>query len=287
MSETEELVEKLRAWAGTEQERAALEARLWLAAPRMEVRINPGNYIAQLTGCSIYSAEARRALWLVGPVAQPLWHRILGGMTLNAAQKILARAKANPGGIPAEIEAYDKLGFERVLANGKRVRSPRPKARNVRSWEKIRASVFEHARLELGEVGEADAERLARQLDVELREVLRDHHKRVARFKASHAGGVALVVQLPAAELRAACRELGVKVPAPGQPVDLDAARKRKRELVKRYHPDVTGDEASRPAYEAVIQAFAALERYDESLTTRGDQDESQGRSGGEEVAGS
>jgi hypothetical protein len=125
VSETEELVEKLKAWGGTEQERAALEARLWLAAPRMEVRINPGNYIAQLTGCSIYSAEARRALWLAGPIAQPLWYRILGGMTLNAAQKILARTKANPGGIPAEIEAYDKLGYERVFSRQTQTSSSR------------------------------------------------------------------------------------------------------------------------------------------------------------------
>jgi DnaJ-class molecular chaperone len=61
---------------------------------------------------------------------------------------------------------------------------------------------------------------------------------------------------------------LNLKVPPPHKPVDLTAAKKAKRNLVRAYHPDHNG-EGTRAAYEAVIDAYRTIEMYAEQ-TERG-----------------
>ena len=52
-----------------------------------------------------------------------------------------------------------------------------------------------------------------------------------------------------------------------GEPVDLKQAAKQKRTLARLYHPDASGREDTRGAYEQVIKAYEALEEYNEQLT--------------------
>jgi hypothetical protein len=282
----DELIEKLKGDLPSEEARATVEAELWLAtrAAKMDVAKGAPQTIAKLTGGSIFGARMRRDLWMFGPAARPLWDRVATGMPLRTAREILHRSRKEGTSIYEALRAHDEFGYEVRMPDGRTVRRRRPKPAGRRSWDKIREDVLKHAREELGEVGAADAERLARQLDAELREVLRDHRARATRLKARQEGGMGILVELPHSELRAACRELGVPAPAPGKPVDLDAARKRKRELVKRYHPDATGSEESRPALEAVVAAFLILEKHNESIEVGGNH--VQGREAGAEVVG-
>lgn len=64
-------------------------------------------------------------------------------------------------------------------------------------------------------------------------------------------------------DVQEACDILGIATPTPTRPIDLSVVRSRFRELVKRYHPDVTKTEQSRELYEAVVKARETLENHE------------------------
>lgn len=107
------------------------------------------------------------------------------------------------------------------------------------------------------------------QLDAELQQLLDDFGERLHRDKANanrraDAENTATAIQhrIRRRAFTEACRTLNITVPPPNRPIDLAAAKKAKRALVREYHPD--RNPATRAAYEAVIEAYRTIETYAE-----------------------
>ncbi len=250
----------------TQRELAQFEAEVWAQADDKTAGEDPSEYIARKTGCSQHAAEHRRALLMMGPLADPLWARVESGMAPSVAVRLLRErvvmgdrrylAQITPGEVASCLAAYD--ADPRSLRRRRRVKARGP------SWKELREAVRRHARAELGEVGGQDAERIAAEFEAELGSLCADFRSRVARARKAYAGASFAGVSRRA--LEGACRELGLSPPARGMMVDMKDARTAKRALVKRYHPDVTRDERSRPMFDAVLAAYVVIEDYNEQV---------------------
>lgn len=64
-------------------------------------------------------------------------------------------------------------------------------------------------------------------------------------------------------KLQTACRVLGVPVPKKRKKVDLEKASAKRRELLKKHHPDKGGN---REQFQAVTAAYELLEKYNSKL---------------------
>lgn len=265
------------------RELAEEEDRVWRRHAELGDKLpseQPCTYIARHTGASGYAVEQRRTLFLMGAAAEPLWERVEGGMSAGTAVRIV-REHAPRGDRPRlgdltvgevvdAINAYDRAhrkgAHEVVSADGTRCLRRNPK-RKQPEWRELRALVAEHAKRELGEVGGQDAARIVAEFEVELQSVLSDFRSKVSRARRLYAG--ATFAGPSRASVERASAELGVPAPERGMMADMKLARERKRVLAKKYHPDVTGNEDSRPMLDAALAAFRVLEDYNDQVGGR------------------
>jgi hypothetical protein len=274
--------------AKTPQERAELEERMWrLLPPAQRHGVDRRSYLADLLGHeragSKHGLVARRAL-LHAP--QILWDRVNAGMPYDAATRIQREAQMHHEGgtfedaIVARIAAYEAIP---LMANGRRrgtgmgvvpIRA-RPQPQPVQpvdsdyssrvGWNALRAMLvkiidakFHHRKVEPTDAQRADVLRYA---ESELEAVIAGINGRV--IGATRRAEEAQVITRR--QVLDACQVLMFDPPRPGALVDLVVARTKKRTLASAYHADKVGD-GMRDQYEAVIEAFTVLSRYNDAL---------------------
>lgn len=271
MTHSEEILEKLKGTLPARR-RAELEQKLYDLLPRDRQRDKHGmpEALRKAYNLPFYEVKQRITLRLAGEDAVSLWGAIDDGLALATAVNLLreARRRAQSRGTRVDLEVeeglanYEDRTVQCRTAGGKRYRR-RPDARFTPDVEKALDTIREASKSYVSRAGvtldRTTRARLSGELMAEIEAILKAFALRVAREEAAAKTDKQ---QLPIRrEVVDACEVLGIRSPAPGTLPDLVEAKKRFRFLTKQYHPDTTGSDASRGAFEAVVQAFELLKR--------------------------
>jgi hypothetical protein len=118
--------------AQTERERAGIESNVLTEIRRLHNGLlpdSPRTLIARVLEVSPYVIEHRRALLMVGDLADPLWELLDADLTLRAATDLVRRAKhvrvppeTTASALRRAIAEYYALPITRALPNGKLTR---------------------------------------------------------------------------------------------------------------------------------------------------------------------
>lgn len=265
-----------------ERRRAELEARIYALVPGDQRRSGRSDTESVLR--RLYQLEGgigcRSVLHNAGAVADPLWRLVdEEGVAIGTASRLLTearkRARARATEVAVEIdEGIDAWMHRTVLsqtADGRKfrrtveVREPSPEE----ALAEIRRAVTVYVDAFGKSIERAAARRLAAETVADLDALLQGVVLRVRREQKRATDAAAEErPMLTLRTVRDACELLTVQAPrVHGQPVDIDAARKRYRTLARQYHPDVTGRPETSDLFQAVVAAFRDIETYNEEAT--------------------
>lgn len=143
------------------------------------------------------------------------------------------------------------------------------------TWHKLYAELRKTGEKHVGELPEVERERLLAQLKAEVSEAVRRFGVSAQRHSALDAkAGNVVDLNLQKRTRRKAvegCHLLGIPPPRRlGLPIDPALLKRKKMAAVRATHPDITGSDTSRDAYEAVIAAADAIEAYNETCVVEG-----------------
>lgn len=127
-------------------------------------------------------------------------------------------------------------------------------------WSDIRQRIIVYASRSERKIDEARFEQRLREFEANLRELVHRFTDNVSRLRVHDEPAVSR------RKLLDACHTLNMSPPKIGKLADMKVAKNQKRAMVRVYHTDVTGNESTRSAYEAVIAAFDIIEQYNEQL---------------------
>lgn len=279
MSVIQEILERLRHEQGLgEARRASLEYELYELTDdptgKKSTRGDRPEFLRKTYDLSFYEMKHRLTLYLAGPSVEPYW-RLLDekSIALSTAVRLHreARRRAQSKGTSIDVEIEEGLMSweDRTVAykNKTTGRTYRRRAdyRSTPSFEDAVRVIRECAR------GYADRKavhldmrikrRIVDEMMAEVDAVLASLLLRIQREDAKAAQTKA-PPQATRREIVEACEALHIRPPTPTKPIDMDEVTRKFRELVKKYHPDVTGNEVSRGIYEQVVRARDTLRRY-------------------------
>jgi hypothetical protein len=304
VGDTKQRLEAIKArWLGrtcTERERADLEEEAWelsLQLPELHGPRGRAGFLSRWLGQPSDLPAARNALRRGGTDAQALWDRVQTAqppMPLRTAHRLWRVACARTAGarsvprsqaVAAVLVEYDRL--TPTMVNGQLVRKqphgrmpptldglgasvaprltkPGPEVKHTQLWQHIRQCVAELIRRRLPLNLDATVQQqLLQDFDGELNGLFDSLRARLSRLQNTEA----LFTAITRKQLSAACTALMMDAPPPHKPVPIGVARKQRNRLVRHYHPDRHGgSEAMRPQYEAVVEAYALVERYNQQL---------------------
>lgn len=285
------------------KDKAWLEKRIWDAIPiaargastagdgRMRGRLlaellergSPNEYTMRFTLLQAYTH------------ADLLWPRIDAGLSFYTALQTLRDARVaadrNKTSVPDEIaKILDEPGVLSTSVNGKTFKRRNPTqlksieeiaaevaatqaapvdiadARSV--WPQVRTLLAGHVAERLKGTDPLLAENLWREFETDLKSLVDQMAHKLSRVAKQAQEDTLLRKDLSPGKIRQACTMLSMDPPRPGKPADLKVAKKQKQRLVKLYHPDINqGNEALRPQYEAVLDAYLTLETYNVALS--------------------
>lgn len=303
MTDTEDLVRQYKELspAMSEKEKAELEHKIWDSRPpdaALGSRHKREVYLCSLLGGSLNDIALRAQLYNGGSVIDPIWARIEKDYTVSTGAQIMRSARkiatenseeSLRAAIAKVMREYDSRPLKRYLSDGKIARSNSPT--RLPSMEEMRKQAIkpsvrrkpenpDNARAFYDELRKFIAgyvapklvgappivgEQLYKDFERDLKVLLEAfQHKAYRVIKQERTGGLTEVHRRQVIE---SCRTLSIEPPKPGYPVDLERARKMQRKLAGLYHPDQhKGDESMRGLYQSVMEAFGALEQYNESL---------------------
>lgn len=243
--------------------------------------------------------ERRARLYAIGKHGDPLWERVeKSGMTLSTAIRLfrdarkLARGKpfGFSRGIAMILDEYDKLdGHDSETKFGVVRRKKRNRLRTVedlaakhgengapKDWSgrdafaKIRDACSEYVNESLSafDSNELGIQRKKLSADVEI--FLFEFRTRVHSLKqrAGELDGYmpTAVGKVSRRKLLDACTIMQMDPPRPGKSVDDKYATKRMKSRARILHPDASGTEETRTAFEELMQAYALIKLYNEGL---------------------
>lgn len=283
MEITDELLAQYK--AATHRERAQIEAEVWLRAPR-EARDRVGNgkrgyrsqhwVQEQLNAPSAHDVNMRMRLLAHGDAIAALWERVEHDMSLGSAYTIVRAAQKDrkvreplEDAVARALQEYDSRGAVRSGADGKVYRVHKGSSLAGREqrrgrdtfWDKMRDLIAAYLTERLSGLDEAVVERERDRFERELKVLFDATSSRLHRLKYDARNGLSPVVAKR--ELREACDVLKIDPPRAVDREFMKRAKTRFRSLAKEYHPDHRGD-ATRLQYEAVLDAWHAIERYHE-----------------------
>lgn len=279
--------------AQSEYEKARIEQRIWETTTleeRQGAKRLKREFVAPLLSEQTSLIEQRSALLAAGSAAQPLWDRIAAKtMTTRQGWRVLRdarfieRSKALPlaHAVLEALKIFDtaplyrgmKTQLKRPPLRGPNAakRSTRlkntPLAQSSRFWESIRTQVgeFMRERIEETEADPVVVERLMTDFIKDVKVLTDTWVSKIARAAGAERGSTVA----RRAVVIAACRTLLLDPPKLGKPVDLAIANSRKKSLARAYHPDGGGSAATTAQYQEVLEAYATLESYNESVRRR------------------
>lgn len=248
----------------TEKEKAEAEQALWDSQPKsVHRKYQYKRYLlvkARMPEVSARKITERFYLLKAGAVADPLWRAIdEGKISTTIARKILREARRRS----ADSDLVADLVIEGIknYCETRRVcfRSEADKAL-TNGLKKIVDDFTSYTLRHLPEDSQS-REELIRELGVDLRTTYEEFYRRVRSINALPRE------ELPKTKLtwrrvRDAFDTLGLVPPRKGHPADLAEVTRQKRRLVRQYHPDLTGNENLREAYQSVIKAYETIKQY-------------------------
>lgn len=285
------------AWkaARTERERAHVEALLWMTAGadervdlRDEGKVNHGRqlWVSKLVGAPEVEVAKRARLHSGNPDIDELWSRIdkrefslgMAVRWLTEARKLkqqrdditlreaLTRLLAEYDTWPKRREGEYMVGVKPASSFSRvpmRKKHARVYANDDRAfWGKLRELLQDFVQRRMEGVEPLTQSTLLSEFERELKVVTASWGGKMERAKQRGTDNAVLLISR--VKVTRACEVLSMDPPKPGKPVDMKLAQSRKRTLAKTYHPDVSP--TTRDQYEAVLEAFAVLEDYEEML---------------------
>lgn len=292
----DEILRRLRAEGEflTSLRRAQLEEQLYDltddVAGKKGNRGGMAEYLRKRYGLDYYQVKGRNILLNAGEAVTPLWQGLDGGsLLIGTALTILreARKRSRAKGTALDVEVEEGLmAWEdrtvvckteggknykrRVTPNG-----PNNEEEDVReSLERIRAYALRYAERRMKTLDGHVRRRIVDEMMAEVHGAIASLIQRLERAERRARADEAVPVVVRR-EIVEACELLHVARPSPTKPLDMDEVNRRFKDLVKRYHPDVTGDERSRELFERVVKARDTLRRYVEELKTKEEKENS------------
>ncbi len=146
--------------------------------------------------------------------------------------------------------------------------------RSSELWADIRERILRHVLFNKEDIDAGELHKFYLEFETDMRE---SAHRFVQNVRRAPQDLVRKDV--PRRVLAAACRTLRIKTPSVGKEADQVMAKKNKRILVRTCHPDVLGsssNEHTRAMYQAVVEAFDLIVRYNQQLIQGADHDKEQ-----------
>lgn len=282
----------------TERERASLESQIWELVPSgKRPKGGIGAYFNQQFGVTNSSCRHRHQLHLAGDDANPLWAKLESGMPLRTAVLILRQAQSSSRKtrfplheeVERQLHRYESMGVQVKTTNGKVFRrskagsthrDPIPsqlevetkKAVDVKNfWMAMRSMVASYINTKLDGYDSMEIDSVRRRVEADLNVFLTDMQDIIRRAPK----GRIELVGVTRRQVIDACRALGMDPPPPGKPVDEKKAKLQRKLYSRQYHPDVHGgSEETRHLFQAAIEGFKIIERYNQELnpSTVGDE---------------
>lgn len=243
---------------GSQRDIAIAERDLYAAASpaeRSAARNDIGRFIGGAGLGKYWHARHRARLLAAGDAAAPLWAAIDKGIvSIAEAGRIMIESRQQ------DLPAIDALETW-LAAKARPKRSSRPAKADalgavraaIRAW--VRAAV---------PAGDAEAETIAAEIMADVEGILKSGRGRLRSRASSPIGQLAPGPSR--ADARAACALLGLPNPRKATLIDADAARRARRSMLRASHPDVLGDSSGVGAYQAVNDAFAVIEAWNDAV---------------------
>jgi len=275
----------------TQREKAEIEAALWMRAPvgaRRRVRekkLRREDWVADQLGLDRgESASISRRMQLSGhgTAVGPLWDRIEKDMTITTGYSLAIEAKKTRGLRESEEEAvarvlasYDDRPVVRNLGDGKVTRhekatalptGPASAAKTGRRknggtvWTRLREIIGPYFAERLAGIEPTVVARERERFERDLQTLFEVTQSRLNTTRKDNQEPLSGAVARR--RFNDGCH--AIKIDPPRGPITeafMKKAKTRFRNLAREYHPDRRGD-ATRPQYEAVIEAWGAIEHY-------------------------
>lgn len=282
--------------ARTEKERAHIEHEAWMELPASErTRLHRRSWLRSAFKTSAKGVEFRASLLLAEPDSEILWKRIehdnmplsTAGSQLSQAKKLqeeepdLSLAKA----LELQLQEYDSWPVQRNKSGVLYHKRPpgRLAARHLRKpykmgkwdqrsergfWSELRKHLAEFLQARFEGLDPFVAERLYRDFERDLKVLFGEYQSKLSRARVQEKRTANTLNSANFTFVKEACAILGMDPPKRGEPVNLDAARQRKKKLARVYHPDANGggNEGTNAKYHEVLNAFSALEEYNDQF---------------------
>lgn len=256
----------------SQRELAIKEHAAWMACPDRNKYRYQGRFIAMTTDSNETAAGIRLQLLRAGAAADPMWDAIdKDRMTLGTAIRLWRQAFRTNTPVETVIKEYGSYGFEERAADGRVRRRAAGKVRavmraqhktavaaatNVPPLQRIREAMADH--VAQSTPPGVDAEAIVNETMLEVEALMVSVRNRLYRLKAAP-------TPIKRHDVLQACHSLGIRTPKPNQPVDIKAARKAQRNMLKASHPDVGGDAS---VFQAINGAYSVLQAYNDFLLT-------------------
>lgn len=262
--------------------------------------------VADMLGIPLSVLGDRAFLYRAGEAAEPLWKRVSQDMFLNTAVELLRKARhllTADGGTSLKaavvrvLGEYDALPQVRRFPNGKQRRFPAEAGRGPRApygskknakkrvqsrqteptpsssddmadrtfWTQVRTLSSEYAQRRLPGHPPEQVEAVVRSLETDLKIVFDTFGHRVQGMTRQTPLSVAVLRR----QVRDACRVLHVDPPHKLSSVSerfFSQAQKQFKALARAYHPDTHGTDATRPQFDAVMEAWGIIQQFRDSL---------------------
>lgn len=281
MSVIDEILDRLKNQKDlSEARRASLEYELYdlVQDPsgKKAARGDRPEYLRRVFGLNFYEMKHRLTLNLAGSVTDPYWNLLdTKELLLGTAVRLLreARRRSQQKGTSLDVEVEEGLisweDRSTVCKNKTTGRSyrrkvnPRTAPPITEALEKIRACARDYADRKASHLDTRTKRRLVNEMMADIDAALGSLLHRIQREDAKAASAAASAARnTPRRAVVEACEALHIRPPTPTKPLDMNEVSTRFWALVKKYHPDVTGNEDSRALYEQVVQARETLKRY-------------------------
>jgi hypothetical protein len=279
---SQELKEKIAKYsrnAGgmTQRELACLERDIWTLASSADDFVvsrqnNRKEWLRRTLGCSNHHSQCRYTLLNLGVLAEPFWRLLNSGeISLSKVEEVVREAKMQQRQTLVPLrDCLDQVMAEYRKGNGavrRRVkRKTGVRVENKKLRQDLRARVDEYLAWRLENTPEVDRERVSLSFDSMIRDALEKLSGDVSKAAQREKDEAYFQRQVEYHDVILACETLGIDVPGPAQPVNIDIAKRRKRSLAKKFHPDAAKTEEHRGEYDQVIKAFDTIRKYSEQL---------------------
>lgn len=285
----------------TERDKAVLERRMWASTTREVRQANRRDKWLQsiIGGETGYVFIKRAELLNAEPDSHVLWDRIHAKtMTSSKAIEILRAARLSniteevpvSDSISQLLSEYDNLPHTMELDNGFTIKRPSPnfdkKYKNKRAvkpkteygkkqqeakefYSQLQKDCAAFITEKLGStVDVLTQERLTAGFLVDLKSLIDEWRDRVNN--AQKRANQEILTSTDRRDVIKACRVLNMDPPKPGEKIDMAEAKKKKKTLVRVYHPDKVGNDSTAEEYQKVIEAYNTLDMISERENSNG-----------------